>query len=105
MLIQLRPGSAVEFGADASTDQWVISELLRYTKLIAYCGELGGKDRRGLISEGRLGPSSVADVGLADHVLTGVVVSEEQVLFQEFVAHLAVERLAVPVLHCLAGDM
>lgn len=50
-----------------------------------------------------MGPLGILDVGPAGHGLAGVVDAEEQCFVQEFVAHPAVERLTVPVLHGLAG--
>src|SRR5690606_26658540 len=79
------------------------AQQFRCAKLIAHCCELGGKDRRGLIAEGRMRPLGVVDVGPASHGLTGMVDAEEQGLVQKLIAHAAVESLAVAILHGLAG--
>ena len=58
------------------------AERFNCAKLIAHCGELGGKDCRGLVSEGGMRPLGVVDVGPAGHGLTGMVDAEEQGLVQ-----------------------
>ena len=50
-----------------------------------------------------MGPPCIVDVGPAGHGLAGVVDAEEQCPVQQLVAHPAVERFAVAVLHGLAG--
>jgi len=52
------------------------AERFGRAKLIAHCGELGSKGRRGLIAEGGMRPLSVVDVGPAGHGVAGVVDAE-----------------------------
>lgn len=49
-------------------------------KLIAHCVELGGEDRRGQITEGRMRSLGVVDVGPAGDSRARMVDTEEQVL-------------------------
>jgi hypothetical protein len=63
------------------------AERFSCAKLIADCGELGGKDRRGMVSEGRMGPFGVLGVGPVGHGLAGMVDAEEQCPVQEFIRH------------------
>lgn len=79
------------------------AQRFRCAKLIAQYGELGGKDRRDLVSKGGMGPLGIVDVGPAGHGFAGVVDAKKQGLVQEFVGYPAVERLAVPIPHRLAG--
>jgi len=58
------------------------AQRFRCAKLIAHCGELGGKDRRGLVAEGRMGPLGVVGFGPAGHGLAGMVDAEEQGLVE-----------------------
>ena len=53
------------------------AQRFRCAKLIAHCGELGGKDRRGLVTEGGMGPLGVVGVGPAGHGFASVADIED----------------------------
>jgi hypothetical protein len=78
-------------------------QRFRCAKLIRHCGELGCKDRRGLVAEGRIGPLGVVAVGPAGHDLASIVDAKEQRLVHQLIALSTVEGFVIAVLHRLAA--
>lgn len=66
-------------------------------KLIAHCVELGGEDRRCLITEGRMRSLGIVDVGPAGDGLARMVDAEEQGLVQKLVTQEGVHYFPVTV--------
>src|SRR5690606_29283034 len=65
--------------------------------LSAQCGELGGEDRRRLITEGRMRSLGIVDVGPAGDGVAGMVDAEEQGLVQKLVTQEGVLYFTVTV--------